>query len=63
LNDLKDHKEQSYLWVHFLHQRSEKYLAQTPAVQMVIDYMAGMTDNFFVRTLERIFVPSKIQLS
>jgi dGTPase len=63
LNDLKEQKEQSYLWNHFLHKRSEKYLAQTLPVQMVIDYIAGMTDNFFVRTLEKIFVPSKIQLS
>ncbi len=62
LNDLKDQKEQSYLWTHFVHKRSEKYISNTNPIQMVIDYIAGMTDNFFVRTLEKIFVPSKIQL-
>lgn len=63
LNNLKEHQEQSYLWQHFLHKRGEKYLSQTSTVQMVVDYIAGMTDNFFVRTLEKIFIPSKIQLS
>jgi dGTPase len=60
LQDLKDQNRESYLWIHFLHKRSEKYLSETNPVQMVIDYIAGMTDNFFVRTLESVFVPSKI---
>lgn len=63
LNDFKALKEESYLWTHFLHKRSERYLSQTSPVQMVIDYIAGMTDNFFIRTLEKIFIPSKIQLT
>lgn len=63
LADLKELKEQSYLWTQFLQKRSEKYLSETSPVQMVIDYIAGMTDNFFVRTLEKIFLPSKIQIS
>lgn len=63
LEDFQEHKEQSYLWVHFLQKRTGKYLSQTPPVQMVIDYISGMTDNFFVRTLEKIFIPSKIQLN
>lgn len=62
LQDLKAHKEQSYLWKHYLQKRSEKYLSQTNEVQMVIDYIAGMTDSFFVRTLEKVIVPSKIEL-
>ncbi|WP_237753499.1 hypothetical protein [Candidatus Protochlamydia amoebophila] len=28
---------------------------------MIVDYISGMTDNFFVRTLEKIIVPSKIE--
>lgn len=63
LCNLNEQNEQSYLWKHFLHKRSDHYLAHTKPVQMVIDYIAGMTDNFFVRTLENVFVPSKIQLS
>jgi len=63
LDDLKEHNEQSYLWKNFLHKRGEKYLSMTTPVQMVVDYIAGMTDHFFVRTLEKIFIPSKIHLS
>lgn len=62
LEDYKELKEQSYLWIQFLQKRSEKYLSQTSDVQMVIDYIAGMTDSFFIRTLEKVFIPSKIQL-
>lgn len=62
LEDMKEDLNQSYLWEHFLHKRSEKYLLSTTPVQMVVDYIAGMTDNFFVKTLEKIFVPSKIHL-
>lgn len=63
LNDYKELKDKSYLWNHFLRKRSEKYLSLTSPVQMVLDYIAGMTDNFFIRTLEKIFIPSKIQLT
>ncbi len=62
LKNLEQQQEQSYLWTHFLHKRSSKYLQQTSDVQMVVDYIAGMTDHFFVRTLEKIFVPAKIHL-
>lgn len=62
LKDYERLKEQSYLWNNFLHKRSEKYLSETSPVQMVIDYIAGMTDKFFVRTLEKVFIPSKIEI-
>lgn len=63
LSDLKEHDQQSFLWKQFVHKRSERYLSRTSPVQMVIDYIAGMTDTFFVRTLEKIFIPSKIELN
>ncbi len=62
LEDLKQNQEQGYLWTQFLHKRSEKYLTQTSSIQKVIDYLAGMTDHFFIRTLEKILVPKKIEL-
>lgn len=63
LEDLNEHKDKSYIWTHSLHKRSEKYLEETSAVQMVIDYISGMTDSFFVRTLEKVVVPKKIELA
>ena len=62
---LRDHQENhqsSYLWNHFVSKRGEGYISETSHVQMVIDYISGMTDQFFVRTLEKILIPSKIQL-
>jgi dGTPase len=61
LHDHENNPHQSYLWTHFLKNKSEKYLSRTNHVQMVIDYLSGMTDNFFVRTIEKIMVPKKIE--
>lgn len=62
LEDLQKRQEQSYLWIHFLHKRSEKYLNETLPVQMVVDYVSGMTDSFFIKTFERVVVPQKITI-
>lgn len=62
LEDLEQLKDQSYLWKHFIHKRSETYIQETSSVQVVIDYIAGMTDNFFIRTLEKVIMPKKIEL-
>lgn len=62
LKDWQEHEKDSYLWTHYLYKKSERYLQETRTVQTVIDYIAGMTDNFFVRTLEKIFMPRKIEL-
>jgi dGTPase len=62
LNDLKLHDKQSYVWKNFSHNKPESYLATTSQVRMIIDYIAGMTDNFFVRTLQKLIVPTQIEL-
>jgi dGTPase len=62
LNDYSGQQEKSYLWINFLQKRSDRYRSEATPVQYVIDYIAGMTDNFFVRTLAKIFIPSKIVL-
>lgn len=57
---LQDHMkngEASFLYRHYLHNK--------PAVeplQGVIDYISGMTDSYFIRTLEKVLVPSPIHL-
>lgn len=62
LDDYEKHRETSYLAQHYLKNKSEKYIAETSPVQKLIDYISGMTDSFFVRTLERFVVPSRIEL-
>lgn len=53
----------SYVWRDFLHSKDSAYLQSTSAQRQVIDYVAGMTDGFFVRTLQKLFIPSTIGLS
>lgn len=62
LNDLDQQKENSYIWKCFLYKRSEAYLTDTSSVQMVIDYISGMTDNYFVRTLNKWVIPQQIEI-
>jgi dGTPase len=63
LEDHEKNRELSYLWQHYISNKSEKYKNSTPTIQMVVDYISGMTDSFFVRTLEKIIVPKQIELS
>lgn len=62
VEDLEQLKEQSYIWRMYVHKRGEAYISETPPVRMVLDYLSGMTDSFFVRTLEKVIVPKKIEL-
>ncbi|NGX43473.1 MAG: Deoxyguanosinetriphosphate triphosphohydrolase-like protein [Chlamydiae bacterium] len=62
ITDLDTNKEESYIWKNYLQNKTEKYLTETTPVRMVIDYISGMTDSYFVRTLEKIFVPKQIKI-
>ncbi|MBA3957888.1 MAG: HD domain-containing protein [Parachlamydiaceae bacterium] len=62
LDDFDKLKEESYIWKHFLYNKRESYLANSSPVQMVVDYISGMTDNFFIRTLETLVVPKRIDI-
>lgn len=59
LTNLEEKRETSFLWKHYLHKKPESYLSSTHDVQKVIDYIAGMTDHFFLRTLETALFPKK----
>ncbi len=62
LEEQQESLEQSYIWKNFLCSKRQAYLEHTSPVERVIDFMAGMTDSFFVRTLEKILVPKRIEL-
>lgn len=62
LDEHRKNPDSSYVWNHFLHNKPEPYLNKTSPEQTVIDFIAGMTDNYFVRTLENLIVPSPINL-
>ncbi len=63
LEDYEKNGESSYLWMEYITNKSEKYKTSTGTIQKVVDYISGMTDSFFVRTLERIIVPRQIELN
>lgn len=52
--------EKSTLWLQFVNNKSEAYKGETKPVQMVIDYISGMTDKYFIRSLEQLVVPQQI---
>jgi dGTPase len=60
LEDLQAKGEKSYIWKEFLHNKSKGYISQATPVQMVVDYIAGMTDSFFLRTFEALIAPKRI---
>ncbi len=53
---------QSLLWKNFLHSRTEKYLDEHSLSQKLIDYIAGMTDTYFVRLFKTLLVPQTIEI-
>lgn len=62
LKDIENDYKNSYVWNNYLHNKSEKYLNSSSPIQNVIDYISGMTDSYFVRTLERLIVPTSIEI-
>lgn len=62
LEDLEKNQEDSYIWTHYVASKNDLYKNSSNSYQMVIDYISGMTDHFFVRTLEKLMVPKKIDL-
>lgn len=61
LQDLESSEKDSYIWKYFIHNKSKSYQKKTSSVQKVVDYIAGMTDKYFVRTLEKLVVPAQIE--
>lgn len=61
LHDLEKHGKNSYIWHHFLHDKTERYLEESTNFQKVIDFISGMTDKYFVKTLEKVVVPRPIE--
>ena len=62
LEDLEKQKEGSYIWKNYVANKNDHYKNSTSSFQMVVDYVSGMTDSFFVRTLEKLTVPKRIDL-
>ncbi len=54
LNDLKTHNKEGHIYTVFLNDMDETYLNNTSDERKVIDYIAGMTDDFMVKEYNSI---------
>ncbi len=63
LKELNEKEKDSVVWMHFAHNKASKYQKSTPPIQMVVDYMAGMTDSYFLQTLQKLILPQFIELN
>lgn len=54
LNDLEYTKKDSEIYTLFLDNMSDNYISNTSNKRIVIDFIAGMTDNFFIKCYENI---------
>ena len=54
LNDVKNNNKNSRIFTIFLNDMDSKYLENNSAERKVIDYIAGMTDDYMESEYERI---------
>jgi len=57
LQQLKKKNRESIIYQHFLLSKSDKYLSRTRDELKVRDFLAGMTDRYFAKVLQKIIVP------
>lgn len=62
LEDLEQQQEESEVYKKFLASKPAYYLDQTSSVQRVVDYIAGMTDRYFVKMVENYIIPKRIEI-
>ncbi|MEM1283670.1 MAG: HD domain-containing protein [Chlamydiota bacterium] len=62
LEDYCENKKDSHIWNAFLFNKSESYFENNNEVQHIVDYIAGMTDSYFVRILNKLVVPTTIPI-
>lgn len=54
LDDIKANRIESVIYTIFLNSQSPRYLKATDARRKVIDFIAGMTDDMFIREVKRV---------
>lgn len=63
LRALKEENTQSEIYTHFLGSKSEHYRQETAPELKVRDFLAGMTDRYFSRMLQKIVIPQASDFS
>jgi len=57
LKDLETENKESSIYEWFLDNMSEEYLRSNSKPRIVLDYIAGMTDDFFNNEFKRYVLP------
>jgi dGTPase len=57
LHDLQNKNDQSPIYIDYLENKSDKYLMTTSDQMKIRDYLAGMTDRYFVYILQKLVIP------
>lgn len=60
LQGYQEEGEGSAIFKDFLHNKPKRYLESSTPVEKVVDYIAGMTNSFFLKQLSRLIVPQTI---
>jgi dGTPase len=58
LNDLERQNKSSLIYKHFLNSKEKHYLEATCNAEKVRDYIAGMTDRYYVEVLKELTIPN-----
>ena len=59
LKDLKEENETSDIYIYFYKYMSDDYKKNTTKERVVIDYISGMTDRFFIASYEKALTDNK----
>ncbi|MEA4926737.1 MAG: HD domain-containing protein [Syntrophomonadaceae bacterium] len=63
LNDLKAENTESRIYKDFPIIHNKIYRSKTPDARIVVDFISGMTDDYFLNTFKEIFLPYRYGLS
>lgn len=55
LNDIESNNKDSYIIKHFLESSDDSYKKNTNPKRIVIDFIAGMTDDYFINEVEKVY--------
>ena len=60
LDDLRNKKVASRIYTDFLNYKKESYINKTSEARKVLDFIAGMTDEYFLKCYEESEVKNEI---
>lgn len=60
IDDIEHNRTEMDIFKHFLSCHTGKYIETEPPERMVADYIAGMTDHYFLKQYELRFIPQLI---